>query len=91
MTPQPSSRCALQLARLVNSRPDPDQLEHEHPGLLQAGNLALVFEERVMPRPRGGGGTAEDEHEGGPEHVVSFEALMTWPDVQVFEGIAEKH
>lgn len=77
---------------------------------MQAGTLALVFEERVMPRASasasfgaagsaagsvasgdggagGGGGVvceeAEAETEGGPEHLVSFEALMTWPDVQV--------
>ncbi|CAM9536619.1 unnamed protein product [Scytosiphon promiscuus] len=87
-----------QLARLVSKRPDPAQLEREHPGLMQAGTLALVFEERVMPRASatgggdgsGGGGVgggvgyeeADAETKGGPEHLVSFEGLMTWPDVQ---------
>lgn len=58
---------------------------------MQAGTLALVFEERVMPRvasDAAGGGVggcveADAENEGGPEHLVSFEALMSWPDVQV--------
>lgn len=64
---------------------------------MQAGTLAMVFEERVMPRAvaTGGGGgggdgragvgseEADAESEGGPEHLVSFEGLMTWPDVQV--------
>ncbi|CAN0158146.1 unnamed protein product [Pylaiella littoralis] len=78
---------------------------------MEAGALALVFEERVMPRAmsaatatagavaaagaaaaaaaaggEGGAGVAyeeaEAETEGGPEHLVSFEGLMTWPDVQ---------
>lgn len=31
----------------------------------------------------GAGGKADAENEGGPEHLVSFEALMSWPDVQV--------
>lgn len=75
----PLHACSCQLSRLVSARPGPDQLEQEHPGLLEAGTLALVFEERVMPRP-----AAHVESEGGPEHLVSFEALMTWPDVQVF-------
>lgn len=75
---------------------------------MEAGTLALVFEERVMPRAAsdaaaaagtsdkggvvcGGGGVggcveADAETEGGPEHLVSFEALMSWPDVQVLCG-----
>lgn len=31
----------------------------------------------------GGCVEADAENEGGPEHLVSFEALMSWPDVQV--------
>lgn len=66
---------------------------------MDAGTLALVFEERVMPRAArgdgakaaaaaavGGGVEADAENEGGPEHLVSFEALMSWPDVQVLCG-----
>eukprot|EP00752_Nemacystus_decipiens_P012110 g10735.t1 len=91
-----------QLAGLISKRPGPEQLEQQHPGLLEAGTLALVFEERVMPRAASGsaaagtgdkpgvvcgtGGVscveADAENEGGPEHLVSFEALMSWPDVQ---------
>lgn len=93
----------------MNKRPAPDQLEQEHPGLMEAGTLALVFEERVMPRAAtgdgadaaaaaaagtsdkgaivcgdgGGAAEADPESDGGPEHLVSFEALMSWPDVQV--------
>lgn len=77
----------LQLTRLVSRRPDPGQLEREHPGVLEASTLALVFEERVMPRMRRGvdgeGEAANMESEGGPQHLISFESLMTWPDVQV--------
>lgn len=55
--------------------------------MLEASTLALVFEERVMPRVRcgvdGEGQAADTENEGGPEHMISFESLMTWPDVQV--------
>lgn len=41
-----------------------------------------------MPRFRGEstgaeGGGGGSEQDGGPEHVVSFDALMTWPDVKV--------
>ncbi|CAM9810048.1 unnamed protein product, partial [Ectocarpus sp. 8 AP-2014] len=89
-----------QLARLVSKRPDPAQLEQEHPELMKAGTLALVFEERVMPRAAAGSGAGagagaatvaeagEKEGEvvaesgGGPEHLVSFDGLLTWPDVQ---------
>lgn len=35
----------------------------------------------------GGGVEADAEREGGPEHLVSFEALMSWPDVQVLCGV----
>lgn len=41
---------ANQLVHLIGNRPDPAQLEREHPHLMQASTLALVFEERVMPR-----------------------------------------
>eukprot|EP00903_Cladosiphon_okamuranus_P008378 g8056.t1 len=83
-----------QLGGLISKRPAPEQLEQHHPGLMDAGTLALVFEERVMPRAAkadgataaattgGGGVEADAEHEGGPEHLVSFEALMSWEDVQ---------
>lgn len=71
-----------QLSRLMSSRPDPGQLGQDHPEFLEASTLALVFEERVRPRA-----TGEAETEGGPEHLVSFEALMTWPDVQVRRGL----
>ncbi|CAB1120233.1 unnamed protein product [Ectocarpus sp. CCAP 1310/34] len=87
-----------QLARLVSKRPDPAQLEQEHPELMKAGTLALVFEERVMPRAAAGSGAGAGaatvaeagekegevvaESEGGPEHLVSFDGLLTWPDVQ---------
>lgn len=54
---------------------------------MEANTLALVFEERVMPRVKSGadaeGEEAGAETEGGPEHVVSFEGLVTWLDVQV--------
>lgn len=66
---------------------------------MEAGILALVFEERAMPRATRSDSAAaaagkegplctdeaeaDGEGQGGPEHVVSFEALMTWPDVQV--------
>ncbi|CAM9115622.1 unnamed protein product [Laminaria digitata] len=79
-----------QLARLVSQRPNPAQLEREHPGLMEASTLALVFEERVMPRSGDKAGVegeeADAESGGGPEHLVSFEGLMTWPDVQEFLG-----
>lgn len=61
---------------------------------MEASTLALVFEERVMPRARGGeGGDGEEadaETEGGPEHLVSFEGLMTWPDLQVLGVLSRK-
>lgn len=55
---------------------------------MEESTLALVFEERVMPRAGdkadGEGDEADAEGGGGgPEHLVSFEGLMTWPDVQV--------
>lgn len=101
--PDSPHRCILldntrqQLARLVSKRPDPAQLERQHPELMKAGTLALVFEERVMPRAAAGSGAGaatiaeagDKEGEvvaetgGGPEHMVSFDALLTWPDVQV--------
>lgn len=68
---------------------------------MKAGTLALVFEERVMPRAATGSGAgaatvaeAGDkegevmvvaESGGGPEHLVSFDGLLTWPDVQVID------
>lgn len=58
-------------------------MEKQHPELLQAGTLALVFEERVMPRAGAGEGEGGGDEHQGPEHVVSFDALMTWPDVKV--------
>lgn len=86
-SPRPFLSPLLQLTRLVSGRPDPGQLKREHPGVLEASTLALVFEERVMPRMMcgvdGGGEAANIESEGGPEHLISFESLMTWPDVQV--------
>lgn len=54
---------------------------------MEASTLAIVFEERVMPRvkssPVGGCEEVDAENDGGPEQLVSFEGLMTWPDMQV--------
>ncbi|CAM9409106.1 unnamed protein product, partial [Choristocarpus tenellus] len=80
---------ASQLTNLLRERPEPAQPKNEHPGILEASMLALVFEERVMHRANTSskeGGEFEDDlvRGHGQQRLVSLEALQSWPDVQVW-------